>query len=100
MSRMLAWFTENSVVANLLMGLIVAAGLLTIPSITKEVFPEFSMDMITISVRYLGAAPEEVEEGVSVRIEEAIQDLEGIKRMTSTSAEGVGTVVVELEEGE
>ncbi|UCH82684.1 MAG: efflux RND transporter permease subunit [Candidatus Latescibacterota bacterium] len=100
MNRMIQWFAENSVVANLLMALIVAAGLLTIPSITKEIFPEFSMDMITISVRYLGAAPEEVEEGVSVRIEEAIQDLEGIKRITSTSAEGVGAVVVELEDGE
>ena len=100
MNKVIAWFAENTVVANLLMALIVAAGILTIPTITKEVFPEFSMDMITISVRYLGAAPEEVEEGVSVRIEEAIQDLEGIKQITSTSAEGVGAVVVELEEGE
>jgi multidrug efflux pump subunit AcrB len=95
----LSWFAANSVVANLLMILIVAAGLFTIPSITKEIFPEFSIDIISISVRYLGAAPEEVEEGVSVRIEESIQDLEGIKEITSVSAEGVGTVLVELEPG-
>ena len=99
MNRFLAWFAENSVVANLLMVLIVAAGLLTIPRITKEIFPEVSIDMISVSVRYLGAAPEEVEEGVTVRVEEAIQDLEGIERMTSTSSEGVGTVIVELESG-
>ncbi|UCG52070.1 MAG: efflux RND transporter permease subunit, partial [Candidatus Latescibacterota bacterium] len=99
MNRMLAWFAENSVVANLLMAVIIAAGIITIPGITKEIFPEFSMDVITISVNYLGAAPEEVEEGVSVRIEEAIQDLEGIKRITSASAEGMGTVVAELESG-
>ena len=73
--------------------------MLTIPTITKEVFPEFNLDLITVSVRYLGAAPEEVEEGVTVRVEEAIQDIEGIKRITSTAAEGVGAVVVELEEG-
>lgn len=99
MSRTLSWFASNTVVANLLMMLIIGAGLLTIPSITKEIFPEFSIDIISVSVRYLGAAPEEVEEGVAVRIEEAIQDLEGVKEITSTSTEGVGAVTVELESG-
>jgi multidrug efflux pump subunit AcrB len=99
MNGAINWFARNSVVANLLMIMIVAAGLLTIPTITKEIFPEFSLDIISISVRYLGAAPEEVEEGVAVRVEEAIQDLEGIKRITSTSTEGVGAVTVELESG-
>jgi len=99
MNHFLKWFAENSVVANLMMLLIVVAGVLTIPTITKEVFPEFDLDMITVSVRYLGAAPEEVEEGVCVKVEEAIQDLEGIKRITSTASEGSGSVLVELEEG-
>ncbi len=99
MNRTLAWFASNSVVANLMMVLIIAAGLLTIPTIKKEIFPEFSIDIINISVRYLGAAPEEVEEGVSIRIEEAIQDLDGVKRITSNSSEGVGSVLVELESG-
>jgi len=99
MNRTLSWFAENSVVANLLMALIVASGLLTIPTITREIFPEFSLDMISIQVPYLGAAPEEVEEGVCVRIEEAIQDLEDIKQITSTATEGMGTVTVELEPG-
>jgi multidrug efflux pump subunit AcrB len=82
MNGAINWFARNSVVANLLMIMIVAAGVITIPTITKEIFPEFSLDIISISVRYLGAAPEEVEEGVAVRIEEAIQDLEGIKQIT------------------
>lgn len=99
MNRIIDWYVNNSVVANLMMALIVIAGILTIPNVTKEIFPEFSMDMITISVTYLGAAPEEVEEGVSVRIEEAIQDLEGIERITSSSSEGVGSVLVEVEDG-
>lgn len=98
-NRILIWFAENTVVANLLMALIVVAGLLTIPRITKEVFPEVSIDIISVTVPYLGAAPEEVENGVSIRIEEAIQDLDGIKRITSQSVEGVGTVLVELEPG-
>jgi multidrug efflux pump subunit AcrB len=99
MNRAIEWFAENHVVANLLMAFIIAAGLITIPTITKEIFPEFSMDLINVSVRYLGAAPEEVEEGVCIKVEEAIQDLDGIKRLTSTASEGVGTVMVELESG-
>jgi multidrug efflux pump subunit AcrB len=99
MNPLLRWFADNSVVANLMMIVILAAGLLTVSTITKEVFPEFSLDMVTVSVSYRGAAPEEVEEGVCVKIEEAIQDLEGIKRITSNSSEGMGTVLVELEPG-
>ncbi len=100
MNRAIEWFAENHVVANLLMALIIAAGMITIPTVTREVFPEVSLDIITVDVRYLGAAPEEVEEGVCVKIEEAIQGLEGIKRLQSASSEGVGTVIVELEFGQ
>ena len=99
MKRLIEWFAGNHVAANLLMFLIVGAGLLTIPAIKQEIFPEFSLDMISVTVPYLGAAPEEVEEGVCVRVEEEIQDLEGIKQITSTSVEGVGTIMVELEPG-
>ena len=62
-------------------------------------FPEIDLDRINIQVPYLGAAPEEVEEAVNVRIEEAIQGLDGIKQIQSTAAEGMGTVMVELELG-
>ncbi len=99
MKGIIAWFSENTVAANLSMFFILGAGLLTIPTIKQEVFPEFSLDMINISVVYLGAAPEEVEEGVCIRIEEEIQDLEGIKRISSVANEGVGTVTVEVERG-
>ena len=99
MNRAIDWFAHNSVAANLLMIFILASGLLTVFTIKQEVFPEFSLDLIAIDVSYLGAAPEEVEEGVSVRIEEAIQGIDGVKRITSTASEGIGTVLVELELG-
>ena len=99
MNRAIHWFAENSVAANILMVIILAGGALMIPNIKQEVFPEFSTDMITISVVYLGAAPEEVEEGVCIRIEEQIQGIDGVKKITSKSAEGLGTVTVELLEG-
>jgi len=97
MNKAIEWFADNHVVANLLMFFIAIAGVVTMMSITKEVFPEFNIDMLTVTVRYLGAAPEEVEEGVCIKIEEAIQDLEGIKRLESNASEGVGTVIVEIE---
>lgn len=96
MNGPITWFARNGVAANLLWMVIAFGGLITATTIKKEVFPEFSSDTISISLKYRGAAPEEVEEAVCVRIEEAIQGLDGIKRIRSTAAEGVGTVVVEL----
>ncbi len=98
MNRAIAWFAENSVAANLLMIGVVVAGLMTLPTIRQEVFPETSTDRITISVPYPGAAPEEVEEGITVRIEEQLLGIDGIKRVTSTSSEGASSVVAELYE--
>lgn len=99
MNRIFAWFAENGVAANLLMVLIVVAGLMTLPDIKREVFPEFSSDRISVTVPYPGAAPEEVEEGIVVRIEENIQDLEGIEEIQSTASENLGTVMIEAQSG-
>jgi len=94
----LGWFASNHVAANLLMLLIIVAGLLAALRSKFEVFPEISMDMISITVPYRGASPADVEEGVCQRVEEAIAAVEGIKRMTSTAVEGTGMTVVEVEE--
>ncbi len=96
MNRAIAWFAENRVAANLLMVIILVSGLITVGSLEKEIFPQFSSDVISVSVTYLGAAPEEVEEAVCVRIEEAVQGLEGIKRVRSTASENRGSVTIEL----
>ena len=93
----IAWFAANHVAANLLMLFIIVAGLMSIASITKETQPEIQLNWVQIRVAYLGAAPEEVEEGVVIKIEEAIQDVKGIKRIRSTAREGVGTVIAEIE---
>jgi multidrug efflux pump subunit AcrB len=94
---MIDWFARNAVAANLLMVFLLTSGLFAAFSLTSEVFPEISLDRLHIQVPYLGAAPEEVEEAVCVRIEEAIQGVDGIKQITSTASEGVGSVIVELE---
>jgi multidrug efflux pump subunit AcrB len=94
----LSWFTANHVAANILMILIMAAGLLSIFTAKLEVFPELSLDRINISVPYRGASPADVEEGVLLRVEESLAAVEGIKRMTSTAGEGLGSTLVEVEE--
>ncbi|NKB89662.1 MAG: AcrB/AcrD/AcrF family protein [Acidobacteria bacterium] len=97
MSGVIRWFATNRVAANLLMIFIIAGGVMTLINVPQEVFPEFDLDMIQVSVVYLGAAPDEVEQGVNVRIEEAVQGIDGIKKITSTAAENMGTVMLELE---
>ena len=99
MKSAIEWFAKNPVAANLLMVLILAGGVFTGLTLKKEIFPEFSLDMITVQVSYRGAAPEEVEEGVCIRIEEAIEGLDGIKRITSSASEGNGSVTIEVESG-
>jgi multidrug efflux pump subunit AcrB len=94
----LAWFAGNHVAANILMIFILVAGALSLMSVVIEVFPELETDIITIRVPYRGASPAEAEEGVCVRVEEAIASIEGIKRIRSTAAENLGTVTVELDE--
>ena len=93
----IAWFARNHVAANLLMFLIIVAGLISASSIRKETNPEIDLNTVVVTVPYLGAAPEEVEEGVVVKIEEAVQDVQGIKRIRSTAFEGSGRVVIEVE---
>ena len=92
----IAWFAANHVAANLLMCLIVVAGVISAFSVRKQTTPDFVQNNIDITVPYLGAAPQEVEEGVVVKIEEAIQDVRGITKVNSRAREGAGTVTAEV----
>jgi len=97
---MIAWFTKNHVAANLLLISILLAGLFSVSTqIPLEVFPSFEADRISVSVTLRGSTPEDVEKGVAIRIEEAVQDLEGIKRITSRSSEGSASVSIEVDTG-
>ena len=96
---LIGWFAANHVAANLMMIFIIAAGLYTVLSIKKESFPPFNFDMITVSVPYPGAGPEEVEEGIVVKIEEAIEDIEGIREYRGVAYEGTGQVNIEVRNG-
>lgn len=96
MKPIIAWFTNNHVAANLLMGLIILAGFVSLPQMPMKSFPDIDIPQVNVSVPYLGAAPEEVEEGVCVRIEEELEGIEGVKEIRSNANEGLCTVQVEL----
>lgn len=95
----IGWMAGNSVASNLLMLIFLVGGALVFNNIKQEVFPEFSMDAVTVSVGYPGASPEEVERGVVIAIEQAVQGLEGVDEISSTASEGSGTVTVQALEG-
>jgi len=95
----LAWMAGNSVAANLIMAVLLVGGLYMGFNIKQEVFPEFNLDIVNISIAYPGASPEEVETGILLAIEEAIQDLEGIDEITASASEGYGFISVEGLEG-
>ncbi len=99
MKAPVSWMAKNHVAANLLMGFIMLSGLFAMMQTKKETFPEMSLDQVQIQVPYLGATPAEVEDAVCKRIEERVRGLEGVRRVRSTAAEGMGSVSVELERG-
>ncbi|MEN8126487.1 MAG: efflux RND transporter permease subunit [Planctomycetota bacterium] len=94
----LAWFAQNHVAANLLMLLIIVGGIISLKTNIVEMFPQMSVDMISIQVPYLGATPAEAEEGVCLRVEEAVAGIDGVKRLRSVGAEGMGYVLIEIED--
>jgi multidrug efflux pump subunit AcrB len=99
MRKMIKWFSENHVAANFLMLLVLLAGFTTWFKLKKEIFPETSLDAVIVQVPYPNATAEEVETGVILKLEDAISDLDGIKRYSSTSTESMGAMTVEVDSG-
>ena len=95
----ISWMARNSVASNLLMFSLILGGLIFSGKIKKEVFPEFTLDVISVQVPYPGASPEEVESGISILVEEAVRGVDGVKRVKSTSGEGVSSIIVEMLDG-
>ncbi|ASP46334.1 efflux RND transporter permease subunit [Cognaticolwellia beringensis] len=84
-SGIIAWFARNSVAANLLMIFILVGGFLTIQTINKQMFPQVKVNWISYAAPYPGAAPQEVEEGITIKIEEALETVQGLKRVITYS---------------
>ena len=96
MKSLVRWAVSNGPAMNILMATVLAVGWFSFGGLRREMFPEFDIDIILVTVPYPGAAPQEVEEGICQKIEEAVRSLDGIKTVTSVATEGSGSVVLEL----
>ena len=99
MKNIIRWFILNTVAANLLMVFIIIAGTFTLSRLRMEVFPDITIPIINVSVVYPGASPEDIEESICVKVEEQVQGINGLKRITSSSNEGYGSINIEVENG-
>ncbi len=97
---LIGWFAKNHVAANLLMFAIIGLGVYSLwAQIKQESFPEFNRNQIQVQVPFRGGTPEEVEQGVILRLEEAVKSIEGVREIRSFAGEGSGSVDIDLETG-
>jgi len=94
MKSIITWFVKNPVAANLLMFIMIIAGIYGYKSMDRELFPQADFNGVNVSVSWPGASPRDVEEQLIVRIEEAVDGLDGIDKVESTSFEGGGSVTI------
>ncbi|MDT8398528.1 MAG: efflux RND transporter permease subunit [Pseudomonadales bacterium] len=95
---LIAWFAGNHVASNLLMTVIVLTGIYSVFTITKKATPDIDLPLIQISMAYPGAAPSDVENGIVIQIEEAVEDVDGITKISSVANEGSAQVTLEVDE--
>lgn len=96
---LIAWFARNSVAANLLMAFILIGGLLTAGTISKQMFPQFEINWLEFSAVYPGTAPQEVEEGITIKIEEALETVQGLDRVITYSNRNYSSGYFRVDEG-
>lgn len=99
MKSIVNWAVANRPAMNILMVAVVFVGYFFTNKLNRELFPEFDMEQVTVTVSYPGAAPDEVEEGICQKIEEAVRSVTGVEEVTSSATEGSATVNIELESG-
>lgn len=95
----IAWMAHNAVAANLLMLSLLLGGALMMTRVKQEIFPAFELEIVNVVVPYPGASPAEVEQGIILAVEEAVRDVDDIKRVTAQASEGAGSVSIELIRG-
>lgn len=93
---MVRWAIRNTPAMNTIVVAVLVVGTLAAFMLRREVFPQFELEIILVSVPYPGASPDEVESGICQKIEEAVRSVDGIKKVTSVAAEGAANVVIEV----
>ena len=99
MKALIESIAQNKVLANLLMLFILLSGVAAATLMIREDFPSFTLDTVSVSLGWDGASPQDTEEGVSLKVEEAIDGIQGIETFTTTSSEGNSTTTITVKYG-
>ena len=95
----IGFFVRHRVAANLVMLVMLIGGALGLSRMNIQFFPDFALDIVSVQTVYSGASAEDVEQGITIPLEQRLRNLDGLKRMTSTSAQGVSSITLEFYEG-
>ncbi|ERP38962.1 efflux RND transporter permease subunit [Chitinivibrio alkaliphilus] len=98
MNKWIDWMVENHVTVNLLMLLIIVGGALSYLTLPRKIFPDAEIPVVTVTVPYPGASPDQIEQSVLTVFEDAFVGISGVRRISSTASEGVGSIFLEIED--
>lgn len=93
----IAYFARNPVAANLMMVFIIVVGIASYFTLQRQMFPSFERNFINIAATYRGASPQEIEEGILIKIEEALKDVTEIDKIITTAQRGSGRVSIQVD---
>jgi multidrug efflux pump subunit AcrB len=96
---LLGTFAHHKVAANLLMIIMLLTGALALSRMNIQFFPNFEMDLVTVSVVWTGSSSEDVETGITDPLEQRLRTVDDLRKMTSTSTQGTSAITLEFEEG-
>jgi multidrug efflux pump subunit AcrB len=99
MNGLLAFFIRHKVAANVMLLIAVMAGILGITRMNVQFFPTFALDVLSVRVLWSGASAEDVENGIVIPLEERLKTVDGVKKLSSTAAQGIASVTLELKQG-
>ena len=99
MNKLIAYFIKFPIWANAVIVVTAIAGILSLFIMPKSFFPEMTPNRVYINVAYPGASPKEIEEGITTKVEESLNGIQGVKEITSTSSENISSITVTGIEG-
>ncbi|QSP95756.1 efflux RND transporter permease subunit [Marinobacter salinisoli] len=94
----IGFFVHHRVAANLVMLMMLLGGFLALSRMNIQFFPTFALDVVTVRVVWSGASAEDVEQGITEPLEQRLRSVDGLKKMTSTSAQGISSITLEFYE--
>ncbi len=98
-SNLISWFSNHKVAGNLLMLAMIIGGFVALGKLNIQFFPRFDLDFIRVTTVWQGASAEDIETSITIPLEQSLRTVDGLRKMNSTSAEGLSNIFLEFKEG-